>query len=529
MEYKVRKFQTPSGTLQYFANLNAEARGKNSSPEERVRRAFGLQREQEEHNTPGLRTDRNGVVSVDYENQGNYVPTVTHKVGTAIGDVGTQLLHGVQTLGSSVVGDVVKGFSPNAANWLERNTFGVISQTPQEKLIRNRQGNNRWNNRISDAANAVSTALTMPMAGKVVGIGGRKISQSRPIQRIAKGRLNFTPKDSRFLVNQEGFRAPKVTDTLKDQEDWFVEGMKKHNPNATSVNESNLRGNVPEYNQIIKKAKKAGTYMKNADGTPFQGDPREWTMLQSKNAQWLDKQSWYTGVPNNYPGEAFIGKTKLEGFPDYQGDVWTTTNKDYANTFAKITHTDRKKGKVFKMYAPKNISQYTLDPDKPLNWENIPVDLEKGTISKNAVTEFRTLRPKNAKSDHHKDYLKVESYVTPERKAYKGISYENYAKENNLPKPIKTDDIIKYSKDKGLQSTRINKVMDGIGTYKNKEKLGDWDFYDAIIDELIIHKGTSRKSVLGNDGMFNKLNPNIFGSVLGAIGLGSLGANKINK
>ena len=67
--------------------------------------------------------------------------------------------------------------------------------------------------------------------------------------------------------------------------------MKKHNPNATSVNESNLRGNVPEYNQIIKKAKKAGTYMKNADGTPFQGDPREWTMLQSKNAQWLDKQS----------------------------------------------------------------------------------------------------------------------------------------------------------------------------------------------------------------------------------------------
>jgi predicted Zn-dependent protease len=116
MEYKVRKFQTPSGTLQYFANLNAEARGKNSSPEERVQRAFGTQGDQQRHDTPGLRTDRNGIVSVDYENQGNYVPTVTHKVGTAIGDVGTQLLHGVQTLGSSVVGDVVKGFSPNAAN-----------------------------------------------------------------------------------------------------------------------------------------------------------------------------------------------------------------------------------------------------------------------------------------------------------------------------------------------------------------------------------------------------------------------------
>ena len=210
MEYKVRKFQTPSGTLQYFANLNAEAREKNSAPEERVRRAFDLKKDQEEHNTPELRTDRNGVVSVDYENQGDYVPTTTHKIGTALQDTGTQLLHGVQTLGSSVIGDVTRGFSPNAANWLERNTFGIINQTPQSKLDANRQGNNRWNSRISDSANAVSTALTMPMAGKVMGMGGRKISQSKPIQRIAKGKLNLTPKDSRFLVNQEGFVAPSI-------------------------------------------------------------------------------------------------------------------------------------------------------------------------------------------------------------------------------------------------------------------------------------------------------------------------------
>lgn len=285
MEYKVRKFQTPSGTLQYFANLNAGARAKNSSPEERVRRAFDLEKDQEEHNTPGLRTDRNGVVSVDYENQGDYVPTTTHKVGTALKDTGTQLLFGVQTLGSSIIGDVVKGFSPNAANWLDKNTFGVITSTPEEKLQRNRQGNDRWQNRITDAANAVSMAASMPVAGKVAGAGGRKVLQSKPAQRMLKGRLNFTPKDSRFLVNQEGFRAPRVTETLKDQEDWFVEGMKKHNPNATAVNETNLRSHVPEYNQIINSAKKAGTYMKNSDGSMFQGDPREWAMLQSKNAQ----------------------------------------------------------------------------------------------------------------------------------------------------------------------------------------------------------------------------------------------------
>ena len=116
MQYKIKKFQNPSSTLQYFGNLNAEAQAKNNSSEERVRRAFGLQREQEEHNTPELRTDRNGVVSVDYENQGDYVPTTTHKIGTDLQDTGTRLLHGVQTLGSSIVGDAIKGFSPSAAN-----------------------------------------------------------------------------------------------------------------------------------------------------------------------------------------------------------------------------------------------------------------------------------------------------------------------------------------------------------------------------------------------------------------------------
>lgn len=117
MNYKIKKFQNPSGTLQYLTNLNAEVQKKNNSPEERVRRALNLKKNQEEYstqeyNTPGLRTD----VSVDYENQGDYVPTTTHKVGTALTDGATKLLHGIQTLGSSVVGDVVKGFSPKAAD-----------------------------------------------------------------------------------------------------------------------------------------------------------------------------------------------------------------------------------------------------------------------------------------------------------------------------------------------------------------------------------------------------------------------------
>ena len=112
MNYKIKKFQNPSGNLQYLTNLNAEVQRKNNSPEERVRRALNLKKNQEEYSTPGLRTD----VSMDYKNQGDYVPTTAHKVGTALTDGGTKLLHGIQTLGGSVVGDVVKEFSPKAAD-----------------------------------------------------------------------------------------------------------------------------------------------------------------------------------------------------------------------------------------------------------------------------------------------------------------------------------------------------------------------------------------------------------------------------
>ena len=216
MKYKVRKFQNPSSTLQYFADLNAEVQAKNNSPEERIWRTTGWSKEQEkqeEHNTPGLRTDRNGVVSVDYENQGDYVPTTTHKIGTALQDTGTRLLHGVQTLGSSIVGDAIKGFSPSAANWLERNTFGVISQTPQEKLNRNRQGN--WNSRITDAANSVSTAVGFGSLGGVgrAAIGtraGQGLLGSKVGQTITRQGTRFMPKNTNFLVNRDGFNMPRI-------------------------------------------------------------------------------------------------------------------------------------------------------------------------------------------------------------------------------------------------------------------------------------------------------------------------------
>lgn len=514
MNYKIRKFQNPSGNLQFLTNLNAEAQRKNNSPEERIRRALNLKKNQEEYSTPGLRTN----VLVDYENQGDYVPTTTHKVGTALADGATKLLHGIQTLGSSVVGDVVKEFSPKAANWLDKNTFGIITSTPEEKLQRNRSGNDRWQYRLTDAANALITPLAVVTGGKVLGSVGKKVLQSKPAQRVLGEKLNFTPKDSRFLVNQEGFRAPKVTETLKDQEDWFVGLMKKHNPNATSVNEANLRSHVPEYSQIINRAKKAGTYMKNSDGSVFQGDPREWAMLQSKNAQWLDKRPWYTGVPGKAIKEGpGAGKLMSENFNKFTGDVWTSNNKHYANVFAEKNLSDSR-GKVFKLHSPKAAPTYKID-NGPQGWNNMPINRNTHKLGPDAIMEMRGF--KNMAGGMEQKPIHVS---------------KNWLNEKDLSKKlhpgsseygVSTDDIFAHSKKKGYERTRINNIMDGPAFFKNSA--GEWDYYEPFIDINVIHSKTPRKSVLGNDGTFSKIDPNIFGSILGAIGLGGLGANKINE
>lgn len=60
---------------------------------------------------------------------------------------------------------------------------------------------------------------------------------------------------------------------------------------------------IPEYEAIEKEAKKNGTWLKNADGTDFTGDPREWVVKRSKKFReaFGDKYlEGYTGIRSPY-------------------------------------------------------------------------------------------------------------------------------------------------------------------------------------------------------------------------------------
>ena len=115
---------------------------------------------------------------VDPKHTNNEAP----KAATLLQDTGTQLLHGVQTLGGSVIGDAVNAVSPSAAKWLDKNTWGMIPHTTQEQFEANRPSTQRdrwnnsvanekpssstWENRTTDSANAVTSAV----AGEVIGL-----------------------------------------------------------------------------------------------------------------------------------------------------------------------------------------------------------------------------------------------------------------------------------------------------------------------------------------------------------------------
>lgn len=84
-------------------------------------------------------------------------------------------------------------------------------------------------------------------------------------------------------------------------------------------------------------------------------------MLQSKNAQWLDKRPWYTGVPGKAIKEGpDAGKLMSENFNKFTGDVWTSNNEHYANVFAEKNLSDSR-GRVFKVHSPKGASTYKVD------------------------------------------------------------------------------------------------------------------------------------------------------------------------
>ena len=100
-----------------------------------------------------------------------------NNVANVFDDVGTQLLNSVQTFGGSIIGDAVNTISPTAADVIEKYSGGIIPHTSQQQFESNRGDNkNAWENRTSNTANAVTTAIIGEMLGAGMNWGANKIA-----------------------------------------------------------------------------------------------------------------------------------------------------------------------------------------------------------------------------------------------------------------------------------------------------------------------------------------------------------------
>ena len=85
------------------------------------------------------------------------------------------------------------------------------------------------------------------------------------------------------------FKEPNASsNSFKSELDWSPESWFKHKYTQSVVEA--LNSHLAEYKQIEQEAKKNGTWLKMKDGSTWQGDPRSWVQLQSKDGSKLAQQ-----------------------------------------------------------------------------------------------------------------------------------------------------------------------------------------------------------------------------------------------
>jgi hypothetical protein len=289
---------------------------------------------------------------------------------------------------------------------------------------------------------------------------------------------------------------------------------------------------MQEYNAIEQQAKADGTWMKYSDGTKFNGSPEQFVQMKSKNltrfaggekqAENMYKNVLYHGTPARDLTEFDLSKAeRLTSGNLYPDLIFTTTNKNIAKTYAGD------KGKVLELGA--NLGKNKSVDYKGNSWIGKKSGYVVGSNNKEGMQydafgnmlspEGNTFRSKQAAEK----YLKSLPESAPYKKdmtIQKNDFLDPNARETS---PLTTNKLAERYKKQGFDSFTAKNVVDN---YDNSLKLKPGE---DIGDDVIFFKGNNRlKSLIGNNGMFDMTNPNIY-KALAPIGLGSLLYNPWNK
>jgi len=295
-------------------------------------------------------------------------------------------------------------------------------------------------------------------------IGANKAVPAKEIEYSLDGGNTWVKSDAldntTSTIKSDGTAVvDNKTPTFKSEIDWA-----KWNPDTPKYPEL-----INEYNAIEESTKKAGTWMKNPDGSTFQGTPEQFVQQQSS---WFKKafgESKLIG-PEGSPMFLYHGSAKKFdtfdpskfqlGDAGYSGaGIYTTPSKTTANSYATSSakfHSGDIEPTVYQLYGQGNRPIKSSDLIK----ENQGRDL------------FNFYRDRNWKGE-----------LSP----YESLREYDVAVSDQLP---------------NVQNIR--------------------PLYDAR--EIVFPTNTQLKSAVGNVGFFDMTNPNIYKSVLPyIIGTGAAG------
>lgn len=238
---------------------------------------------------------------------------------------------------------------------------------------------------------------------------------------------------------------------------WDAQQMFKDGNNHSYTQEDIdiLNSHIPEYKEIEKTAKANGTYLKMPDGSIWKGDPREWVIAQSKNV----KANYGPEILTHGDSDAYIDIAGADKTGDVLGskEIWTSTNPYLGSTYGN---------KRYRFVIPKDADIKTMADAQGRYWRDVKPGVDTNRLVYPNLTEDNVIRINNVVDRGPNEF---------------------FYKEWPTPHP----------------------------------KEGILDYYKRVFtgDDLVLGKNIRRKALLGNNGMFDINNPNIF-KVLWPAGIG---------
>lgn len=291
---------------------------------------------------------------------------------------------------------------------------------------------------------------------------------------------------------------------------------------------------MKEYLEIEKRSKADGTWMKNADGTDFDGPPELFVQMQSK----AFKEAFPEGYDKLYRGVRSGEGKKIS--PTTKSDL----SKDDATFFSEDRHQaleysgwgggetigsdygDMDRG-VFELAYPPNTSRVDIDTRGSSHY-NIEKYDEKALRDRLSELEDQVKNSTNQwdvegaleEAEMIKEALdlRVKRRLSPDAEVdeFSKRFDEWRLREPEIPfnmREMTTDDVAEFMQRNPDLYDRV--VFRGL----DDENIGD-------VNIINLGKAPFPKSLKGNVGTFNLNDPNVFKAVIPAVGLGAVATYK---